>query len=263
MQINLKKTSLVGSLVAFVYMMVAVESAGQTITTVAGTGQAGDSGDGGAATEAQLHSPIGMYVDGLGNLYIADYGNHRVRKVDGSGTVTTVAGTGVAGFSGDGGDASEARLYSSLGVCADGSGNVYIADYNNNRVRKVDGSGVISTVAGTGVRGFSGDGGDATSAELNRPRDVYVDGSGNLYISDYGNHRVRRVDASGTIITVAGTGVPGSSVDGGAATEAQLHSPIGMYVDGLGNLYIADYGVALHRYLVRMCRTGERETASR
>ena len=212
-----------------------------TITTVAGTGTAGFSGDGGPATSAELDHPVGVAVDGSGNLYIADYDNNVVRKVNGSGTITTIAGTGTFGFSGDGGPATSAELSSTAGVALDGSGNLYIADEDNSRVRKVDGSGTITTVAGTGTAGFSGDGGPATSAELNFPGGVAVDGSGNLYIADAINHRVRKVDGSGTITTVAGTGTFGFSGDGGPATSAELNDPDGVAVDGSGNLYIADF----------------------
>ena len=211
-----------------------------TITTVAGTGTAGFSGDGGPATSAQLNFPVGVAVDGSGNLYIADSTNNRVRKVDGSGTITTVAGTGTAGFSGDGGAAASAQLNQPLGVAVDGSGNLYIGDWNNHRVRKVDGSGTITTVAGTGTTGFSGDGGPATSAELIQPQGVAVDGSGNLYIPTPSQARVRMVNGSGTITTVAGTGTAGFSGDGGPATSAQLNSPGWAAVDGSGNLFIAD-----------------------
>ena len=211
-----------------------------TITTVAGTGTAGFSGDGGLATSAELDGPWGMAVDGSGNLYIADQGNSRVRKVDGAGTITTVAGTITTGFSGDEGPATSAELFYPEGVAVDGSGNLYIAEHSNERVRKVNGSGTITTVAGTGTAGFSGDGGSATAARFNAPYAVAVDGSGDLYIADYFNQRVRKVNGSGTITTVAGIGSAGFSGDGGSATSAQLNGPIGLAVDGASNLYIAD-----------------------
>jgi hypothetical protein len=216
-----------------------VDSSG-TITTVAGTGTPGFSGDGGPATSAELAYPYGVAVDGSGNLYIADNGNQRVRKVNSSGMITTVAGTGTGGFSGDGGPATSAMLNGADDVAVDDSSNLYIVDNGNQRVRKVDGSGTITTVAGTGSSGFSGDGGPATSAELANPGNVAVDGSGNLYIGDTSNHRVRKVNSSGTITTVAGTGTAGFSGDGGPATSAQLAYPQEMAVDGSGNLYIAD-----------------------
>ena len=141
-----------------------------TITTIAGSGPRGFSGDGGPATAARLNSPADVAVDGSGNLYIADTGNDRIRKVDTSGTITTIAGSGASGFSGDGGPATAARLNSPADVAVDGSGNLYIADTGNDRIRKVDTSGTITTIAGSGASGFSGDGGPATAARLNRSR---------------------------------------------------------------------------------------------
>ena len=211
------------------------------ITTVAGTGSRGFSGDGGPATSAELNDPVGVVVDGVGNLYIADMRNHRVRRVDAeTGVITTVAGTGSEGFSGDSGPAPSAELRFPSGVVVDGTGNLYIADEGEHRVRRVDLAGVITTVAGTGSEGFSGDSGPATSAELAFPSGVAVDSAGNLYIADDGNHRVRRVDLTGTITTVAGTSSRGFSGDGGPATSAELDGPIGVAVDGAGNLYIAE-----------------------
>jgi hypothetical protein len=212
------------------------------INTFAGTGTGGFSGDGGPATSAQLQNPGGVAVDASGSLYVADALNHRVRKVDGSGTITTVAGTGIGGFSGDGGQATSAELNYPYGVAIDSDGNLYIGDTYNGRVRKVDGSGTITTVAGTGAFGFSGDGGAATSAELYYPYGVAVDGSGTLYIADSGNSAVRRVDGSGTITTIAGTGTAGFSGDGGQATSAELDGPHGVVPDDSGNLYVADAG---------------------
>ena len=219
-----------------------VDSSGN-ISTVAGTGTSGFGGDGGAAGAARLNHPVSVALDGSGNLYIADPVNQRIRKVDSSGNISTVAGTGTSGFSGDGGAATAAQLNYPYGVAVDGSGNLYFADWLNQRIRKVDSSGNITTVAGTGTSsGFSGDGGAATAARLANPRDVAPDGSGNLYIADTGNHRIRKVDSSGNITTVAGTGTYGFSGDGGAAVAAQLNSPYGVAPDGSGNLYIADAG---------------------
>ncbi len=212
------------------------------ISTVAGNGDYGFNGDGGAATSASLNYPGGVAVDVSGNLYIADGANNRIRKVNTSGIISTVAGTGVGGFGGDGGAATGAGLNSPGGVAVDASGNVYIADVSNHRIRKVNTSGIISTVAGTGSFGFSGDGGAATSAGLNQPSDVAVDGSGNLYIADIGNQRIRKVSITGIISTVAGNGDYGFSGDGGAATAADLYYPRSLAVDASGNLYIADVG---------------------
>ena len=216
-----------------------VDSAG-TITTIAGTGEQGFGGDGGPATQARLNYPYGVAVDGAGNLYIADRYNNRIRRVDGTGTITTIAGTEKRGFSGDGGPAIQAPLFLPTGVAVDGAGNLYIADQYNHRIRKVDSTGTITTIAGTGERRFGGDGGPAIQAQLDEPTGVVVDGAGNLYIADLANHRIRKVDSTGTITTIAGTGERGFGGDGGPATQARLNYPYGVAVDGAGNLYIAD-----------------------
>ena len=197
-------------------------------------------GDEGSAVEAQLNRPDRVAVDRAGNLYIADQSNHSIRKVDATGTITTIAGTGARGFSGDEGPAAEAQLAYPHAVSVDGAGNLYIADTSNHRVRKVDATGTITTIAGTGARGFSGDEGPAAEAQLAYPHAVSVDGAGNLYIADTSNHRVRKVDATGTITTIAGTGARGFSGDEGPAAEAQLAYPHAVSVDEAGNLYIAD-----------------------
>ena len=219
-----------------------------TITTIAGTSTAknpfgGFSGDGGPATSALLDNPSGVAVDAKGNVYIADYGNHRVRRVSRGGTITTVAGTGQVLSVGDGGPATSAGLYGPRGVAVDGRGNLYIADPQANTVRKVSPGGTITTFAGGMLDkvGFSGDGGPVTSAKVNGPWGVAVDGKGNVYIADTLNFRVRKVSPSGTITTIAGTGKSGFSGDGGPATSAQLASPHGVAVDKKGNLYIADF----------------------
>jgi hypothetical protein len=212
------------------------------ITTVAGNGTVGYSGDGGAATSAEINLPWSVAVDSTGNIYFADYGNSRIRKVTVStGIITTVAGNGTAGYSGDGGAATSAKINYPEGVTVDSSGNIYIADYNNNRVRKVTVStGKISTVAGNGTQGFSGDGGAATSAEMYAPGSVALDSSGNIYIGDRGNNRIRKVTvATGVISTVAGNGTAGSSGDGGPATSAELDDSDAA-VDTDGNIYTAD-----------------------
>ncbi|WP_224995256.1 MBG domain-containing protein [Cesiribacter sp. SM1] len=221
------------------------ESWAQTITTIAGTGvmgYSGTGGDGGAAVNAQLYNPYGIATDASGNLYIADYYNHRIRKVDVAGKITTIAGTGEAGYSGDGGRGSDAMLNGPISLTLDGTGNLYIAEYRNHRIRKLSTDGTITTVAGKGVAGFSGDGGAAVDAQLNTPYSIAVDGSGNLYVSDEGNHRIRKVDTSGRITTIAGTGDIGFSGDGGAALEAEFYYPGGLALDATGNLYVADYG---------------------
>jgi len=206
---------------------------GGVITTVAGNGVVGFAGDGGPATSAQLAGLTGVTVDSEGNLYIADAGDGRVRRVS-NGVITTVAGGGV----GDNGPAASAWLSYAEGVAADPTGNVYIADTVNNRVRKVS-NGMISTVAGNGTLGYDGDNGPATSAELQQPGGVAVDSAGNLYIADTLNNRVRKV-SNGVISTVAGDGTHGFSGDNGAAVSAELAFPFGVAVDSAGNLYIAD-----------------------
>jgi trimeric autotransporter adhesin len=213
------------------------EVSGGTITTVAGNGTPGFSGDGGPATSASLNQPRGVAIDSAGKLYFADYDNNRVRKLSG-GTITTVAGNGSAGFSGDGGPATAASLNGPYGVAVDSVGNLYISDFNNNRIRRVSG-GTITTVAGNGTAGFSGDGGPATSASLKQPFGVAVDAAGNLYIADAGNFRIRKVSA-GTISTFAGSGTFGFSGDGGPATSASLSQTFGVAVDAAGNVYFSD-----------------------
>jgi uncharacterized protein (TIGR03437 family) len=217
-------------------------SPGGTISTVAGNGTVGFSGDGGPATNAWLHWPHGVAPDSAGNLYIADAGNHRIRKVNSAGTITTVAGNGSAGFSGDGSLATSASLNYPRGVAVDGAGNVYIADALNNRIRKIAPAGTITTVAGNGNPGYSGDGGPATRGSLKSPYGVALDGAGSLYIADSGNGRIRKVGPDGTITTIAGNGTAGFSGDGGPAASASLSFTKGVAVDGTGNLYIADTG---------------------
>ncbi len=212
----------------------------QTITTVAGTGVAGYGGDGGAASVALLNHPFGIAVGATGNLLIADRFNNCIRQVNAAGLISTLAGTGAAGYNGDGIAATAAQLNNATGVSADRSGNVYVADRSNNRIRKIDAAGIITTVAGNGAAGFGGDGGAATSALLNSPRKVVADTFGNLYIADQGNNRVRKVSASGIISTIAGTSAAGYNGDGIPATSAQLNGPYDVAVDSAGNVFVAD-----------------------
>ena len=261
---------------------------GGVITTVAGNGTAGFAGDNAAATSAQLNNPTGVAVDSSGNLYIADSGNNLVRKVA-NGTITTFAGNNSAGagYSGDGGTATNGQLNNPVGVAVDASGNVYIADAGNNAVRQVGGGniitaavgfthpdgvaidssgnlyvadtvarrivkysgGVYTTVAGTGQPAFGGDDGPGPLASLNAPMGLAVDASGNVYIADTLNGRIRKLTPSGTITTIAGTGALYFSGDGGPATQAAMYFPRGVAVDPSGNIYVADTANSVVRQL--------------
>ena len=225
-------------------------AANGTITTVAGTGVPGSLGDGGPAARAQLNVPLGVAVDGSGNLYVAECLGARIRKVTAAGGIATVAGTGSSGYGGDGGPAVNAQLACPHGVAVDASDNLYIADTGNNRLRKVTMDGTITTVAGNGAPDFGGDGGPALNAKLNAPTSLAIDTSGNLYIADTGNNRIRRISGDDTITTVAGCAdqLHFSSDDGLPATAAVLGLPQGVAVDRAGNLYIADtYGNHVRR----------------
>jgi len=207
------------------------------LSTVAGSDFVGD---GGQAAAAHVEQPEGIVVDPAGNLYIADAGNNRVRKVTPAGVISTVAGNGHPGFSGDHGPAAAAQLNRPYGLALDVAGNLYVADYGNQRVRVIGTNGNITTVAGNGPNGTVADGGPATAALLLGPHDLATDPAGNLYVSEIDGHRVRRVAPDGTISTVAGTGIEGYGGDGGPASAAQLNQPAGLALDGAGNLYIVD-----------------------
>ena len=224
---------------------------GGAITTVAGGTLRGFGGDGGPGTAARLSLPEGLAADSGGNLYVFDCANARVRKLRADGTITTIAGTGRFGFSGDGGPATSAELRprcganDPAGLAVDAAGDVFIADTGNHRVRMVNPAGVITTVAGTGGSAFGGDGGPATAAQLYSPTGLATS-RGTLYIADAGNHRVRAVAPNGTITTVAGNGIAGcnacsAQAEGGPATAAPIYDPVGLAVDGRGNLLIADW----------------------
>ena len=214
----------------------------QVINTYAGNGMSGDSGDGGPATAAQLGNPSGVAVDSRQNVYITDQLYNSVRKVSPAGTITLLAGgNSFGGYTGDGGPATAAQLYFPEGLAVDQSGNVYIADEFNNVIRKVDTVGIITTVAGSGALGYSGDGGPATNARLWHPIDVGVDYHGNIYAVDQNNHAVRKISAAtGIIATIAGNDTAGYRGDGGPATAAELNFPQGIAVDSAGNAYVAD-----------------------
>jgi sugar lactone lactonase YvrE len=223
------------------YRIRVVNSAG-IISTIAGNGTQGFSGDGGPATAAEFHYPNDVSLDGSGNIYVNDYSNDRIRMINTNGIISTAAGNGINGYSGDGGPATAAELGSGWGACCDGSGNIFIPDASNNRIRKVNTAGIITTIAGTGTAGFSGDGGPATAAQISGPNGVYPDGAGNVYIADYGGNRIRMVNTAGIISTVAGNGTAGYSGDGGQGTAAEINAPTGVCSDGAGNVYIAEYG---------------------
>jgi uncharacterized protein (TIGR03437 family) len=208
------------------------------ITTIAGNGKSAFTGDGGSATQASLSSPSGVAVDANGNVYIGDRDNDRVRRVNGGGSISTIAGQGCP--VGDGGAAVSARLDLPRGLATDASGNLYVADADNHRVRRVTPAGVISTVAGTGHAGYSGDGGPATAASLNTPWDVKIASDGSLYIADTLNNVVRKVSPAGAISTYAGGGPLYASGDGGPAAQAYIGSPSSIALDGAGNLYLYD-----------------------
>jgi sugar lactone lactonase YvrE len=212
-----------------------------TIVTVAGSGVDGHTGDGGAALAAAIAHPRGVAFLRDGSFVFAEPFANTIRRVAPDGTITTIAGTGEAGYSGDGGPATAARLFLAHGVAQLPDGSLLVADAGNNRIRRIA-DGIITTVAGTGERGFSGDGGPAVAAKIDNPRGVAVLPGGGFLIPDTDNHRVRRVDANGTITTVAGTGTPGFSGDGGAAVDAQLRRPFGVAPTVDGGFLVVDVG---------------------
>jgi sugar lactone lactonase YvrE len=215
------------------------------ISAIAGTGSSGYSGDGGAATAATLSNTYGIAVDSVGNIYIADRDNDCIRKVTAStGFISTIAGLGTtSGFLGDGGSAASSRMYNPYHMCIDSANNIYISDSWNHCIRKITAStGYITTIAGVGTQdGFSGDGGLATAAKLNYPNGIAVDSSGNVFIADTGNNRIRKIDRLTKIITtLAGSGTAGAGGDGGAAISASLNAPIAVAVDSSGTIYVSD-----------------------
>ena len=218
-----------------------VDAVTKIITTVAGTGVFGFSGDDGPATSAQLNGPDGIAVDSSGNLFIADSFNNRIRRVDAvTQIITTFAGNGEFRTSGDGGSATSAEIKRPIDLAVDSSDNIFFVSRSSHRVRRVDGvTNIITTVAGT-TQGFLGDGGRATIAKLADPHGIAVDPAGNIFITDHSNQRIRMVDTSGIITTVAGTGSKGFSGDGSPATSAELNFPVGVAVDSAGNLFISD-----------------------
>jgi len=229
-------------------LLLPVFVSGQVIETIAGNGVAGYSGDGGAAIFAKFNWPNTVKFDRFGNMYISDWRNNVIRKINTTGIITTVAGNGygagiigVGGYTGDGGSATDAELNGPVDIAFDADGNMYFND-QGSVIRKISNSGIISTIAGTGVNGYNGDGIPATAAELNSDVGIVFDNAGNLYFSDESSHRVRKINALGIISTVAGTGTAGYNVDNIAATVAQLSSPCFLAIDSVGNLYITEHG---------------------
>jgi hypothetical protein len=215
-------------------------SAAGIYTTFAGNGVWGFSGDGGSATAAQLKNPWNVAVDGMGNIFIADNHDNRIRKVTPAGIISTIAGNGLAGFSGDGGAAVSAKINGPVGVVADTYGNVFIADYVNRRVRKVSASGIITTIAGNGTAGTAGDGGEARLAQLGFVAGIAINSIGEIFVADNTYAKIRKVSVSGIITSIAGNGKSGFSGDGGIATAATFNAINSVAADKLGNLFIAD-----------------------
>ncbi|MBL7691977.1 MAG: T9SS type A sorting domain-containing protein [Flavipsychrobacter sp.] len=217
------------------------------ISTIVGTGTAGNSGDGGPATAAQINGSPGLAIDAAGNIFFSDVTKNTIRKVSTTGIVSTIAGCGLSGYMGDGGPATAARFNEPFGIALDDAGNIYVAEYSNNCLRKVSASGIVSTVTGALVAGYSGDGGPASTAKLDRPASVVIDHNNEIYIGDHNNHVIRKISNTGIISTIAGTGVSGYSGDDGPATAATFRGPSDVCIDVVGSLLIADYGNSVIR----------------
>jgi sugar lactone lactonase YvrE len=225
-----------------------VDTANGWMYTIAGDSTSGFSGDGGPAANAKLSYPSAICMNNDGDIFFIDYGNDRIRKITAAGTIVTVAGNGVLGYGGDDSIATNAKLLAPSGICIDNSGNLYIADEGNNRIRMVNiTTGIITTVVGNGVPGFLGDGASAKTAELNGPQGVFVDAAGNIYIADANNNRIREVNTSGIISTVVGNGTAGYYGNYGLATNAELNEPVAVFVNQAGNIFIADKGNSVIR----------------
>ena len=223
-----------------VVFIVSENSQAQNISTIAGSDTVGYTGDHGPATAARLNAPVDVTTDTHGNVYIADAFNHAVRKISPAGIITTIAGNGTQGFTGDGGPATNATMNYPWSVTLDAAGDLFIADEQNNRIRRVDTNGIITTIIGSADTSLSGDGGPASAATLCFPNHIRFDAAGNMYITDFGHSRIRKVDMSGNIHTIVGDGSSIASGDGGPATAAGI-KPFGFDFDSDGNMYICDY----------------------
>ena len=210
------------------------------ITTIAGTGEEGSGGDGGPAIDAQLNQPLLVAVGGRGSVFVSEYGGKRIRKIDPDGTITTLAGNAMKGYSGDGGPATQARLDFVAGIAVAPDGSVYFTDLNGARVRRIDPAGTITSVVGTGEHGWSGDGGPASEAEISTPSGIAFDAHGNLFLTEYWSGRIRRVDPAGIIATIAGIGEQRSAGDQGLASIAALDRPLALAADSSGSLFVTE-----------------------
>jgi sugar lactone lactonase YvrE len=230
----------------FTFLLFSFAAHGQIITTVAGSNDTA-LGDGGLAVDAGLDGPIGVALDGSGNFYIADTYHDRIRKVNAAGIITTIAGNDTTSYNGDNIPATNAHLLIPADIICDQHGCLYFSDAYHNRVRKIDTNGIITTIAGNGTGGYNGDNILADSAEVYDPHAIAFDAYGNLYISDWGNHRIRMVNSSGIITTIAGTGIVGYTGDTGPATAAEINTPDGIVLDTAGDIYFSDAGANVVR----------------
>lgn len=236
----MKRTNYIIAIALGMLLILSINASAQIISTYAGTGTEGYSGDGGPAINAEMNQPVSLARDAAGNIYIGEGNGNVIRKVDPSGIITTFAGTGVAGYSGDGGPATAAQFSGPDGLTFDSNGNLYVADFGNNVIRKINTAGIVTTIAGTGIAGYSGDGGPASAAQFHFPRDMRFDAAGNMYICDWLNYVIRKIDVAGIITTIAGTGIAGYTGDGGPATVALIGLPYRSCFDAAGNLFFVD-----------------------
>jgi len=242
-------------------MLVRMVNTSGIISTIAGNAHKGYSGDGGQATAAELSQPIDVFVNSSGVLYIAEYSGQRIRKVTTNGIISTIAGNGIGGYSGDGGQATAAEMQYPFSLFVDSVNNIYFTDNDNYVVRKVDTAGIISTIVGINVLGYNGEGGPATSAEIGYPSGIWMDKKSNIYFGDFNDQRVWKMDVSGILTSIAGNGyrsgsIGGYSGDGGPATAAEFAEPWGVVSDAFGNIYIADNNNSVIREILEDTATG-------